>query len=276
MRFLIFLFLTNVYYPYMICGFSMHEKISFQNGRNLTLIGSLWKAPSDAIVIMAHGSGSNRLARGLFDKIATSLFEKNYNVLTFDFSGHGESQDDIFTLKQSVNDVAAAISYAKQLDFKNIVLLGHSLGAYGCLKNYSSDIKTMILLGGTTGPVDWKWEGMVSPEQIEEMKKTGYISAQVNDGLREWLKIDAHLLDDLRKINQEELFTKVKCPLLIIHGDADQQECDMRDSTQKGLEYFPEYSELKIIPGAEHTFLNVVDPIISEITEWTQQYCPIK
>lgn len=246
----------------------MFEKVHFKNSRNLVLTGSLVKAPSDRIIIMAHGSGGNRLAHGLFSKIAETLQKVSCSTLAFDFSGHGESQDDILTLEHSGDDVRAAIAFAQQRGYKHIALLGHSLGAYACLKAFSSDVETMILLGALTGPVDWYWEDMCSQEQLEMVRDKGYIALEVNDDLRKTLTIDGNLLNDIRAINQKNIMSCITCPVLIIHGDADQQERDLYEYSQKALDYVLPESRLVVIPGAEHNFLEHSDKVIELIKEW--------
>ncbi len=252
----------------------MPRNISFKNSRNLTLAGTLWEASPQAIVIMAHGSGSNRFAHGLFAKNAHALKKDNYSVLAFDFSGHGESEDDIFTLKKSVDDVSCAIAFAKAQGYKRIALLGHSLGAYACLEAYCSEIETMILLGALTGPVKWKWEELCSPDQIAAMRKTGYISAEINDGLRKTVKIDGNLLNDIQAIHQKELLLKIACLVLIIHGDADQQERDLLCFSQRGLAYLPATAQSKIMSHADHKFLDVLPEMMELIRVWLFNYFP--
>jgi pimeloyl-ACP methyl ester carboxylesterase len=182
----------------------MVEKIYFKNSRGLQLAGSLWPALSNAIVIMAHGSGSNRFARGLFESLALALQKENYNVLAFDFSGHGESSNDIVTIKKAVDDVSSALRFSHERGFKRVAMIGHSLGALACLEAFSPGIETMILLGALTGPVRWKWEEMASPEQVREMHQKGYITAEVDDGLRKTVIIDANLLKEIAAIDQEK------------------------------------------------------------------------
>jgi hypothetical protein len=104
--------------------------------------------------------------------------------------------------------------------------MGHSLGAYPCLANLSHDISTMIFIGALTGPFAWNWETMCSQEQLEGLRKTGYIVAEVNDELRSVVTVDGNLLRDIQAIDQEKLLRGVKCPVFIIHGDADQQDRD--------------------------------------------------
>lgn len=242
--------------------------ISFKNKRGLLLQASLWQAPSDAIVIMAHGSAGNRNANGLFPLIANELVKQGYNALAFDFSGHGASQDDILTLAHAADDVRAAIDYCTAHQYKKIVLLGHSLGAYACLAGVTDTVSSMILVGALTGPVEWFCENRLTQEQAESLKKYGYISVMINDGLRAELNVDGKLLDDIRAIDQQRLLSSVSCPVLIVHGDADQDEHDLYEISAQGIKWLPKGSRIEVINGATHNFLSVSDQLIALIRSW--------
>ena len=253
----------------------MVRKVTFKNSRNITLVGSLWPSPSNAIIIMAHGSGGNRFARGLFESIALSLQNEGYNVLSFDFSGHGESEDDIITVKKAIDDLPSAIAFVKQQGYTRIALLGHSLGAYACLASYTPQIETMVLLGALTGPVIWHWENFCSPEELIAMKKNGYISSEVNDGLRKEIKVDADLLKDIAEIDQKKILTKITCPVLIIHGDTGQQELDLLEYSKKGLQFLSKDSKLIIIHGASHLFTNRISEVTNLVQKWYKIHFPL-
>jgi len=252
----------------------MSLKISFKNSRNLTLIGTLWEAQSNAIVVMAHGSGSNRFSRGLFEQIARALQQQQYNILAFDFSGHGESDDDIFNTQKSIDDLNAALDYVKAQGYQHIALFGHSFGSLSCLKAFSPDIKTMVLLGSLMGPVKWRWEEHYTPEQLQQIKNNRYITSEVNDGLRAIIKTDLAIFDEILAIDQNQLLSNVTCPVLIMHGDADQDELDLFDFARKGLPLLRDGSELVIIHGASHLFLDHVKQVISLTKTWLHDNFP--
>ncbi len=252
----------------------MINKVSFKNSRNLTLVGSHWPASSSMIIIMPHASGSNRIARGLFEKIALSLQKENYNVLTFDFSGHGESEYAVITLKKAVDDVTSAIAYVKVQGYERVALFGHSLGAFACLKAFTP-VETMVLLGAVSGPVHWKWEEMCSPVQLNDLRKHGYVTADVNDGLRNIVNIDGKLLQEILEIDQETLLQHVACPVLFIHGDADKQELDLVEFSKKALNLLPQNSQLHIIKGASHLFIDHVHEVVELTKKWYLRYFPI-
>lgn len=248
------------------------EKVTFKTNKGLKIVASFWPATSDAIIIIAHGSGSNRYGRGLLEKICLALQSEKYNVLSFDFSGHGESDDAIFNTAHAIEDLKAAISYAKKQDFKRIALFGHSFGALPCLEVASREIKTMVLLGALTGPVEWQWKHNFTPEQLAQIYKDGYITTQVNNGLRKTIKTDVHIFDEILAIDQKELMRKVTCPVLIIHGDADEGEKDLLVFSHKSLQLLPQGSELTVIPGAGHLFLEHVTPVIELTTKWYKKH----
>jgi pimeloyl-ACP methyl ester carboxylesterase len=255
-------------------GYTMIN-VNFKNSKNISLVGSLWQTDSDAIIVMAHGSGSNRFARGLYEKLAIALQAEHYNVLSFDFSGHGESGDVIFNTQRSVEDLEAALQYVRNQGYKRIALFGHSFGSLTCLKFFSPDIETMILLGALTGPVNWKWKEYYTPEQLQQIEKDGYITSEVNDGLRATIKTDVHVFQEILSINQQELLKHVTCPVLMIHGD-DQDEQNLLEFSKKALSLLPAGSELKIIPGASHIFLDHSNEVIKLSKDWYSKHFPLE
>lgn len=124
----------------------MTKKVSFKNDRNLTITGSLWQVSTNAIIIMAHGSESNRFAKELFGKLALNLQKENYNILAFDFSGYGKSKDDKTTIKKSVDDLLLAIAFVQELRYTRIALLGHSLGVLACRSKKDFCFLSFLLL----------------------------------------------------------------------------------------------------------------------------------
>jgi pimeloyl-ACP methyl ester carboxylesterase len=254
----------------------MIKKVTFKNSKNLTLVGSLYSASPNAIVIMAHGSGENKTGRGLFVKIANALQQENYSVLAYDAAGHGESDDAIISMQTATEDLISAIEFAKSQGYTRIALFGHSLGTIACLKAFNPSIETMVLSGALAGPVQWQWESMCTPEQLEEIRQKGYVSEHVNDGLREAVKIDAGLLQEIREIDQEKILKAVACPVLIIHGDSAGQEADLLEYSKKALPLLPAGSELQIIPGASHLFLEHAPQVIELTKKWYKKYFSIK
>ena len=114
------------------------KQITFQNARRKNLAGDFYKADSNKVIIMMHGFTGDKSEHGRFDKAADALYNNGYNVLNFDFSGSGESDDDFISVAREVDDLKYAINDIKNRGLKKIGLFGHSLGGLVCLKNTKS------------------------------------------------------------------------------------------------------------------------------------------
>ncbi|MCK5346730.1 MAG: alpha/beta fold hydrolase, partial [Candidatus Heimdallarchaeota archaeon] len=79
------------------------------------------------IIIVAHGFYNNK-GTLLFQKIAQEFSEK-YDVIVFDFRGHGQS-DGLFTwTSEEAQDLRLMVSYAKEQGYRRVGVIGFSLGA---------------------------------------------------------------------------------------------------------------------------------------------------
>src|SRR3989339_1702651 len=98
------------------------ERVNIKTFRGLNLIGDLYTADSDKIIIMSHGFNYDRHEKNnKFDKIATSLNKAGYNILTYDFSGSGESDDSPLTISNYTDDLKSVIEFVKNKGLKEIV-----------------------------------------------------------------------------------------------------------------------------------------------------------
>lgn len=244
------------------------EKVTFQNSRNLTLVGNLYKSSAQSVIIMCHGFTSDKSSRGRFDRFAGSFQQLGYSVLAFDFSGCGESDDDRLTLAKQVDDLHSAISFIKSMGYANLALYGHSLGSRVCLQSCTPEITTMVLTGAATGPIKYNWNEHFTKEQMQELKDKGYITEHRADGIRSSIIIDEQMLLDFELGNQEELLKKVNCPVLVIHGNADEEENRLCELTKHGMQWLSEDSKLEIIDGATHSFMDHLSIVEKLAIDW--------
>jgi sigma-B regulation protein RsbQ len=77
----------------------------------------------DTTLLFVHGSYIDQT----YWKKQVDYFSKNYKVVTFDLPGHGKSGTErkLWTTQGFAEDVITVI---KELDLKNVILIGHSLG----------------------------------------------------------------------------------------------------------------------------------------------------
>jgi pimeloyl-ACP methyl ester carboxylesterase len=250
------------------------QRVEFQNPRGLKLVGSFFPGGSASVVVMAHGFTSDKSSRGRFPRLAGSLNESGYSALAFDFSGCGESDDDGLTAAKQLDDLKAAVAFVKSRGFQRFILFGHSLGSLICLRAYSPEVATIVLTGALTGPIRFDGEGYFSPEQMTELAETGRLTTTGGGEVPRKVIVEAQMLKDFEEIDQPELLTAVKCPVLIIHGDDDEEERLLLERSRRGVPYLPVGSRLEVLPGASHGFRDHYDQVIQLTLDWLAAHAP--
>ncbi|MEK7382755.1 MAG: alpha/beta hydrolase [Elusimicrobiota bacterium] len=110
-----------------------YEKVSFRSKDGLALSG--WFLPSprgqDKTLLICHGWGDNK--GEILEQTVFLNRAEGFNLLYFDFRGHGESEGTQVTLgKQELKDFSAAMDYLKKARPRcaaNLGVFGLSMGA---------------------------------------------------------------------------------------------------------------------------------------------------
>ncbi len=248
-------------------------KIFIKNSRGFIIAANHWFAGSESIIIMASGFTGDKSMNGRYEKLANKFSQGGISVISFDYSGCGESDDEILTPEMAVQDLHLVINYAKNRGYKNIALYGQSYGGLVCLRGYTPDIRTMVLTGALTGSIKYNWEDFYSKDQLDELSKTGHMRIYKDTpSPRDMVIIDKKMLEDFENINQEQLLRKVECPVLIIHGDHDEEERKLLEISRIGLKYLSHDSKIELIEGADHRFIDYLN-IISDLSlKWYLSY----
>lgn len=232
-------------------------RINIKNKENKTLAGDLYKTGSDTIIIISHGFVSDRHADGKFDVASKLLSENGFDVLTFDYSGCGESNKSPISIRRWINDLGAVIKYVKKLKYIKIGILGSSVGSYIALKHRSD---CLVLLA----PVTSKGTPNMDSEQLKKIKSRGYYLYKRKDNNKVF-KIDKSYFYDRQKINQKEILEKVQCPTLIIQGTNDKF-IRMQDSIN-AVKYLKN-GRINIIKGGTHKFKEHLDIVLKYTLDW--------
>lgn len=248
------------------------ERISFKNSRSLRLVGNLYSSNSKTIIIMCHGFMSDKYSKGRFDKLATAFNKCGFDALVFDFSGCGESDNDSLTIETEVDDLKSAISHVISKGYERIALFGYSLGTLICLKSYIPEIVTMVLLGALTGPMKYNWDEFFTQEQMKELEENGSIIEYISGGTRNKIIIDRKVIEGFELIDQGELLKEVKCPVLIIHGDGDEEESLLYEKSKVAINLLSTDSRIEVINGATHSFLDYFDMVVKLSTDWIKKH----
>jgi len=172
-----------------------------------------YSAQRESLVILAHGFYNNKDAY-LFKKIAVD-FSKRYDVISFDFRGHGKSTGLFSWTARETKDLSAIIDYAQTKEYRHIGLIGFSLGAAVAIIEAAANKRISSLICVSAPENVWKinlhfWE----KEMINDLK--------LNLGEKGKGKFIRPGNPFLRKTNPIDVIDKVSpVPVLFIHGQKD-------------------------------------------------------
>ncbi|MCD4779019.1 MAG: alpha/beta hydrolase [Candidatus Omnitrophica bacterium] len=216
---------------------------------------------NNQIVILAHGFYNNKDACLL--KNITLEFAKYYDVITFDFRGHGKSSGSFSWTSDEPNDLAAVLDYAKEQNYEKIGVIGFSLGAAATLVEASHN-KLINSVIAVSAPFDfWQinfhfWE----PEMLNDLK--------LNLGMKgkgKFIRPGNPLAKKIKPIDIVEFISPA--PIFFIHGANDW--IIKTEHSQKLFEKAKEPKKLLMIDDvghAEKIFDDKPNEFISECRQW--------
>lgn len=245
------------------------ETVTFKNTRGLSLVGDFFYVKNSPIVVMVHGLTGDRHEGGRFDQTAAEFQKEGFNIFRFDFSGCGESDDDSLTEEKQIDDLRSALKLVTEKGFDNIVLLGLSFGGLISARVFDDRIKTIILWAPVTNTAI-NSEDYYGPEAVRELQERGSITRIRSKVKRQQVVISEKLFQEWKKIDQQELLSRISVPVLIIHGDQDNR-VSLVDS-QKAMRYLPNGSRLEVIKGADHIFNDYVKEFITTSVVWLKSH----
>lgn len=250
------------------------SRITFRSPRGPEIVGRLHRASPDNLVIMVHGFTSDKSSRGRFDYASLALKQKGLSTLAFDFAGCGESEDDVLTIARQIEDLRAVAASARSLGFNRFAIWANSLGTRVSLQADLSDVWAMVLTGAGTGSLSYDWNSYFSADQLAELDRSDRISIPLEDGPRAKIVIAREMLAEFCSMDQEAVLSRVSCPVLIVHGDADEEERALAEISRRGLKYLPPESRMEILEGAAHGFIGYLDRIVSMGSEFLIRRLP--
>jgi pimeloyl-ACP methyl ester carboxylesterase len=203
-----------------------------------------WHLPASSterpVVVLCHGLGVNKQNFLLAAELVHAL---DYNVLLFDFRGHGDSEGrtTTFGYKES-NDVNAAFAYASaKHPSSRIYGLGYSMGGSALLKMAAEhDGFDKIVVDGTFA----RAENVAKHSMLWFF---GPLKSPVWHLARFWGWVFSGV--DMARHNPEEYIPRIKCPVLIIHGAVDNL---IPTSESVRLHEATANSSLWLVEGAGH------------------------
>ena len=98
-------------------------------------------------IVFLHGSGISHIVWSLAEQFFSS---KNYNVLSIDLPGHGNSDGPCLDSIEKIADWMEKVF--DKLKLKNLILVGHSQGCLEILEyssRYKERLKKLVFVGGS-------------------------------------------------------------------------------------------------------------------------------
>ncbi len=210
-------------------------------------------------VIMVHGFGGEGLEEE-FEDIADNLCEQGYAVLRFLFSGYEKNNLMDLTISKEISELKSVIDFleSKNINKEKIGIIAQSLGCAVAMLLNDPRIKAMAMLAPLIN-IKESFEKEFGENGIREFEIFGYttIISKRKNQKREFSASFWNEVKKIDKISQEQI-EAIKCPLLIIHGMADNT-VDYEES-ETIFKWANEPKKLKLIKGGEHVMIR--DPKI--------------
>jgi len=246
--------------------FTLEETISFENSRGDLLSGVLHLpkiAPARAAVILCHGMESTKNS-GKLVFLGEALAARGLLALRFDFAYVGESSGrfEDLTCSGEVEDLRAAYEFVLTRHSGKIAIFGSSLGGTVALLFAAGepDVAALVTLAAPAHPENFP-RRILTAAQLKEWRCNGFI---IHNGQR----LNVSLLDDLEKIDVPAAAREIRCPVLILHGDADLV-VPLADAREL-YECLPGSARLSMLPGGDHRLSDpaLMRRALGEAQEW--------
>jgi pimeloyl-ACP methyl ester carboxylesterase len=130
----------------------------------------------------------------------------------------------------------------------------------------------MVLTGPLTGPIRFDWAGFFSAEEMRELAETGRVTTDGRGEVQRKVVVEGQMLQEFEKIDQPSVLAAVNCPVLIIHGDDDEDERLLLEQSQQGMPFLPRESRLEVLRGANHGFRDHYDQVIRLTLAWLRKH----
>lgn len=248
------------------------ERINFEGSMGDQLAADIHFPADDHahnFVIFAHCFTCNKNLNAV-KSIILGLTKKGFAVLSFDFTGLGQSEGDFSdtNFSSNIEDLIKAAEYLENNYQAASMLVGHSLGGAAVLMAaVKIDSVSAVATIGAPSQADHVLH--LIEDGKEEIKKNG--EAEVNIGGRHF-KIKKQFLDDLQDKNNLKKLENLRKSLLILHSPQDKTV----DISNAAAIYEKAHHPKSFISldGADHLLSNKKDSLYAGevIATWADRY----
>ena len=186
-------------------------------------------------IVFLHGSGLSHIVWSLTEQFFSN---KNYNVLSLDLPGHGNSDGPCLDSIEKIADWLEKVFIELKLD--KVIIVGHSQGCLEALEysyKYKSRLKKIVFVGGSYRmPVNKDLIDLAlvgDSDAVKLMMKWSYVKSKKFIGgnpieriiqsprdISEILAVD--LIACNKYSNGSEASKSINCPTMLILGELDK------------------------------------------------------
>ena len=200
----------------------MHTiKTAFDNGRGQRLAALLDRPVDDrpiAYAIFAHCFTCSKTYKAV-RHIARALAAEGFAILSFDFTGLGDSEGEFAetSFSSNVEDVVAAAGYLTETHDAPTVLIGHSLGGAAVMMA-AARIPSATAIVTIGAPASLSHLSEILEPARTGVEQTG--SAEIILAGRR-IRIGRALMDDLAEVSMGDAISNLGRALLVMHSPVD-------------------------------------------------------
>ncbi|MEM9983129.1 MAG: alpha/beta fold hydrolase, partial [Bacteroidota bacterium] len=202
--------------------------------------------------------------------ICRALTAEGFAVMSFDFTGLGESEGDFAdtNFSSNVEDLIAAAKFLEENYQAPSLLVGHSLGGAAVLVARAS-VPSIKAVATIAAPFQPSHVLHLFEDEVEKIDQAGI--AKVNIGGRGF-HIKKQFLEDVKKISNRAIINNLNAALLVLHSPQDEiVGIENATSIYKAAEHPRSFISLD---GANHLLARKQDSyyVGSSIASWAVRY----
>ncbi len=187
------------------------QNIEIHTKDNINIAINYYRNNHDEVVIVAPGWCMTKDSEA-FCKIS-EMFAKFYDVISFDFRGHGKSGGFYTFTSKEIMDMDCVVRFARKNNYKKIYLAGFSLGAAISII-YASKSRFIDKVIAVSAPADF------DKIENEMWKKEAWGETFKKFELERFASIRPYPIF-LKKIKPIDVMNKIKAPTLFVAGEND-------------------------------------------------------
>lgn len=219
---------------------------------------------SELAVVVAHGFGG-AVERPAVRR-AAEVLGRRAGVVTFSFRGHGRSGGRSTVGDREVQDLEAAVDWARSLGYPRIVTVGFSMGGAVAVR-HAALYGGVRAVAAVSAPARWYYRGTVPMRRLHWVvmkplgRAVGRIALRTRIDPHEWMDVP------LPPVQAAARLVGLGIPLLVVHGDSDpyfplDHPRSLHAAAAEGG------AELWIEKGFGHAENAADEPLLERVGEW--------